>query len=81
VEMVKRDTPGIAIGGLSGGEAKTDFCKVYARDCRPATAIFPLCLHYSIGLIRVPACSRRRSQDMSWVLYGNLFRVYGCGNR
>lgn len=28
-EMVKRDTPGIAIGGLSGGEAKADFCKVY----------------------------------------------------
>jgi queuine tRNA-ribosyltransferase catalytic subunit len=27
-EMVKRDTPGIAIGGLSGGEAKDDFCKV-----------------------------------------------------
>lgn len=29
VEMVKRDTPGIAIGGLSGGEAKSEFCKVY----------------------------------------------------
>lgn len=27
-EMIKRDTPGIAIGGLSGGEAKSDFCKV-----------------------------------------------------
>ena len=27
-EMVKRDTPGIAIGGLSGGEAKDKFCKV-----------------------------------------------------
>ena len=27
-EMVKRDTPGIAIGGLSGGEAKGEFCKV-----------------------------------------------------
>ena len=29
-EMVKRDTPGIAIGGLSGGEAKDAFCRVYA---------------------------------------------------
>lgn len=29
IEMVERDTPGIAIGGLSGGEAKADFCKVY----------------------------------------------------
>lgn len=28
IEMVKRDTPGIAVGGLSGGEAKDDFCKV-----------------------------------------------------
>ncbi|KAK9460149.1 tRNA-guanine(15) transglycosylase-like protein [Lipomyces oligophaga] len=27
-EMVKRDTPGIAIGGLSGGEAKGEYCKV-----------------------------------------------------
>lgn len=27
-EMVARGTPGIAIGGLSGGEAKEDFCKV-----------------------------------------------------
>lgn len=27
-EMVKRNTPGIAIGGLSGGEAKEDYCKV-----------------------------------------------------
>lgn len=26
--MATRDTPGIAIGGLSGGEAKGDFCKV-----------------------------------------------------
>ncbi|KAI9704845.1 MAG: hypothetical protein M1836_006625 [Candelina mexicana] len=28
VEMVKRDTPGIAIGGLSGGEAKDSYCRV-----------------------------------------------------
>ncbi|KAH0563205.1 hypothetical protein GP486_002222 [Trichoglossum hirsutum] len=27
-EMVKRDTPGIAIGGLSGGEAKESYCAV-----------------------------------------------------
>src|SRR5690554_978898 len=29
-EMLARDTPGIAIGGLSGGEAKDDFCRVVA---------------------------------------------------
>jgi len=27
-EMVKRGTPGIAIGGLSGGEEKVSYCKV-----------------------------------------------------
>ncbi|KAK3075630.1 hypothetical protein LTR53_000872 [Teratosphaeriaceae sp. CCFEE 6253] len=27
-EMIARDTPGIAIGGLSGGEAKAEYCKV-----------------------------------------------------
>jgi tRNA-guanine family transglycosylase len=29
-EMLARDTPGIAIGGLSGGEAKDEYCKVVA---------------------------------------------------
>ncbi|KAF4997911.1 hypothetical protein FGRMN_3550 [Fusarium graminum] len=29
-EMLARDTPGIAIGGLSGGEAKADYCRVVA---------------------------------------------------
>ena len=28
--MLERDTPGIAIGGLSGGEAKADYCRVVA---------------------------------------------------
>ncbi|KAK6437253.1 hypothetical protein LTR95_006552 [Oleoguttula sp. CCFEE 5521] len=28
IDMVARDTPGIAIGGLSGGEAKDAYCKV-----------------------------------------------------
>uniref|UniRef100_A0A0B7K0I3 Queuine tRNA-ribosyltransferase catalytic subunit 1 n=2 Tax=Bionectria ochroleuca TaxID=29856 RepID=A0A0B7K0I3_BIOOC len=36
-EMVARDTPGIAIGGLSGGEAKEEFCKV-VEAC---TALLP----------------------------------------
>lgn len=27
-QMLLRDTPGIAIGGLSGGEAKPEYCKV-----------------------------------------------------
>jgi queuine tRNA-ribosyltransferase catalytic subunit len=36
-EMVKRDTPGIALGGLSGGEAKEDFCKVYVPPSQTIT--------------------------------------------
>ncbi|KAL9049070.1 MAG: hypothetical protein Q9162_007407 [Coniocarpon cinnabarinum] len=37
-EMVKRNTPGIAIGGLSGGEAKDAFCRVvgYCASVLPA---------------------------------------------
>ena len=30
-EMARRDTPGVAIGGLSGGEDKVAYCKVYVR--------------------------------------------------
>jgi queuine tRNA-ribosyltransferase catalytic subunit len=29
IEMAKRDTPGIAIGGLSGGEEKPTFSRMY----------------------------------------------------
>jgi queuine tRNA-ribosyltransferase len=36
-EMVARDTPGIAIGGLSGGEEKAEFCKVVST----CTDLFP----------------------------------------
>jgi len=36
-EMVKRDTPGIAIGGLSGGEEKSSYCKVVST----CTDLFP----------------------------------------
>lgn len=35
--MLERDTPGIAIGGLSGGEAKADYCRV-VETC---TALLP----------------------------------------
>lgn len=36
-EMIARDTPGVAIGGLSGGEAKADYCRV-VEAC---TALLP----------------------------------------
>ena len=38
-EMTKRDTPGIAIGGLSGGEAKDEYCKVCVPVSHPETAL------------------------------------------
>ena len=31
-EMIARDTLGVAIGGLSGGEAKHSYCKVYVKS-------------------------------------------------
>lgn len=42
-EMVARDTPGIAIGGLSGGEAKDEFCKVYAFFSVVCTGVMCYC--------------------------------------
>ncbi|KND92225.1 putative queuine tRNA-ribosyltransferase [Tolypocladium ophioglossoides CBS 100239] len=36
-EMLARNTPGIAIGGLSGGEEKVDYCRVVAT----CTALLP----------------------------------------
>src|ERR1700712_1014202 len=47
-EMVKRDTPGIALGGLSGGEAKDDFCRV-VHTC---TSLLPeLKPRYVMGVV------------------------------
>ncbi|KAI9741509.1 MAG: hypothetical protein M1818_004315 [Claussenomyces sp. TS43310] len=46
-EMVRRDTPGIAIGGLSGGEAKADYCRV-VDTC---TSLLPECKpRYVMGI-------------------------------
>ncbi|CAK0890470.1 unnamed protein product [Prorocentrum cordatum] len=38
-EMIKRDLPGYAIGGLSGGEAKDSFWRVVEQCTRPATGL------------------------------------------
>merc|ERR1740121_1691369 len=38
-EMIKRDLPGYAIGGLSGGEAKASFWKVVEQCTRPGTGL------------------------------------------
>jgi queuine/archaeosine tRNA-ribosyltransferase len=32
-EMIKRNTPGYAIGGMAGGEDKDDFWKTVSQCC------------------------------------------------
>lgn len=61
-EMVKRDTPGIAIGGLSGGEAKEKYCQVFVV---PFGRIEQR-LIIGLGLILAPICCQKESQDMLW---------------
>lgn len=46
-QMVVRDTPGIAIGGLSGGEAKADYCAVVATCTRMLPDLKP---RYVMGI-------------------------------
>jgi hypothetical protein len=58
-EMVKRDTPGIAVGGLSGGEAKSDFCKVYEPSSpTPQRVPEPLPTNPEIGATSAHAACR-----------------------
>ena len=38
-EMIKRDLPGYAIGGLSGGEAKHEFWRVVEQCTRPGAGL------------------------------------------
>lgn len=65
-EMVARDTPGIAIGGLSGGEAKEEFCKVYVVHYSPFK--LPITEHLE-GSIHALASFQSTSPDMLWVWY------------
>lgn len=52
VEMANRDTPGIAIGGLSGGEEKPTFTRMYVFV---RVVLMTVCLF-------APTCSRRISR-------------------
>jgi tRNA-guanine family transglycosylase len=55
-EMVKRGTPGIAIGGLSGGEEKDSYCKV-VNEC---TGLLPEGKpRYVMGVVCLPFISLR----------------------
>jgi tRNA-guanine family transglycosylase len=64
-EMVARDTPGIAIGGLSGGEAKEEFCKVYVSSCSHNHAE----TDKNKAWIHAPDFCQRISLDTSWEWY------------
>jgi tRNA-guanine family transglycosylase len=63
-EMVARDTPGIAIGGLSGGEAKEEFCKVYDIPHLPHKLS---AANHLEGSIPALVFFRNTSPDMLWV--------------
>lgn len=49
-EMIKRDLPGYAIGGLSGGEEKHLFCKTVEQCTRPETGLPPNKPRYLMGV-------------------------------
>ncbi len=70
VEMVARDTPGIAIGGLSGGEAKETYCKVVMTctellpDNKPryVMGVVSLLTHVQLNRLIIIGISRRSSR-------------------
>ena len=58
-QMVARDTPGIAIGGLSGGEAKDAYCRV-VDTC---TGLLPEKKpRYVMGVVCLPFSTRRKGK-------------------
>ena len=50
-EMVARDTLGVAIGGLSGGEAKNAYCKVQVAMSSPSTLLSYYRVNTCTGII------------------------------
>ncbi|KAI0111962.1 Queuine tRNA-ribosyltransferase [Daldinia grandis] len=85
-EMVARDTPGIAIGGLSGGEAKADYCSVVVT----CTALLPeLKPRYVMGIgypedLVVSVALGADMFDCVWptrtARFGNAITKYGVLN-
>lgn len=62
IEMATRDTPGIAIGGLSGGEEKPTFSRMYYGI---RSSLMPVCRY-------VPVFCQKKSQFISWGSYVSL---------
>jgi tRNA-guanine transglycosylase len=85
-EMVARDTPGIAIGGLSGGEAKADYCRVVST----CTSLLPeLKPRYVMGIgypedLVVSVALGADMFDCVWptrtARFGNAITKYGMLN-
>ena len=48
--MIKRDLPGYAIGGLSGGEAKAEFWQVVEQCTRPKSGLPEMKPRYLMGV-------------------------------
>ena len=64
IEMIKRDTPGYAIGGLSGGEEKDIFWRMWVNKCLLLFVfirVFPLTTRWRYSripfIIRVTQCT------------------------
>ncbi|KKA27090.1 hypothetical protein TD95_001137, partial [Thielaviopsis punctulata] len=85
-EMLARDTPGIAIGGLSGGEAKEDYCRVVTK----CTSLLPdLKPRYVMGIgypedLVVSVALGADMFDCVWptrtARFGNAITRYGVHN-
>ena len=86
-EMVKRNTPGFAIGGLAGGEDKESFCRVVAHNTAGLPQNKPRYLMgvgYPIDLVVCVALVTTQS-DISFRMYSvhllidHLSTHSGCG--
>lgn len=77
-QMIERDTPGYAIGGLAGGESKDHFWRVVAHvRLLYFYLIFYFKLFYNILLHhRIVCIFQRISQDISWVSVIHLISLF-----
>jgi queuine tRNA-ribosyltransferase len=84
VDLIARDTPGYAIGGLSGGESKDEFRKVVSQCCRalpPDKPVYCMGVGFPLDLV-VCACL---GVDMADCVYPTRTARFGtaltCGPR
>lgn len=75
--MVARDTPGIAIGGLSGGEAKDAYCAVYVYSGSRLMVSILTCfksrhMHWSAARQEAKICDGRSKLPRYSAVAGHL---------